>query len=95
MSTSKVGSIIAGISLGLIIGFMTAPFLKTQKSSWKLIPFDGTKGLKFYSNVNYPAYLLNEDTGKVILIGDMASDSDSDGKIDTWDLYNQVLYRGN
>ena len=93
MGTSKAGSIIAGISLGLVLGFASAPFFKTETSSWKLIPVEAGLTPK-YNNVQYPAYLLNEDTGQVILVGDASYDSDNDGTNDKWEVYNRVLYRG-
>ena len=91
MSSSKTGSIIAGISLGLVIGFATGTFLN---SKWKLIPYDMSKTPQVYNNVNYPAFLLNESTGKVILIGDISFDTNEDGETDEWKPFMRVLYEG-
>ena len=70
MNTSKIGSIIAGISLGLVLGYAAASLFNSPKDTWKLIPYDKkwppTLGHIFLklrcerSGVHYPTSFLTD-----------------------------------
>ena len=70
-------------------GFVIRPAVSPGKAEWRVIKAD-----RGYSNVSYAAYLLNERTGKVIIIGEIAYDKNNDGENDKWDIYNKVLNEG-
>lgn len=81
--------LIVAVLIGVAAGFVIRPAVSPGKAEWRVIKAD-----EGFNNVYYPAYLLNERTGRVILIGSAANDKNNDGKNDTWNTYNEVLYEG-
>jgi hypothetical protein len=90
MGDNKGWVIIAAALLGTVADFILRPIVfPSEKEAWRVIKADAG-----YSNVKYPAYLLNERTGKVVLIGSASYDKNNDGKDDDWSTYNEILYEG-
>ncbi len=81
--------LIAAVLIGVAAGFTIRPAVSPGKAEWRVIKAD-----EGFHGLYYPAYLLNERTGKVILIGSATYDNNNDGKNDTWKTYNEVLYEG-
>lgn len=83
--------IVVAILAALAVGFFAQPLVNPAKGDWKLIPIAKSHG---YSNTQYPAYLLNEKSGKVILLGEASFDTNKDGEYDKWVLVETVLHEG-
>lgn len=81
--------LIVAVLIGVAAGFVIRPAVSPGKAEWRVIKAD-----MGFNNVYYPAYLLNERTGKVLLIGRVVYDNNNDGKNDEWTTYNEVLNEG-